>query len=232
MAADASANPAFYSLPDDGGEIVAVHDGGNGPVWGRSFLGNPLVEPPPVEGRTVCWSGWFDDDETGVRTWSDAGWSAFRAWLTGALPRARDAGGTVVVRPRATHVLSDPQRCYAILEEFDEPAMGVLLDPVGMLAPSMLGFAEDHLRRAFGAIGRHPRLAGVVLSGAWLGTGETRVKPTSLLMDRADGGRVNARDVVSLYAELTPPGTPVFLVGPGASVQAARVVELLGEVNC
>ena len=148
-------------------------------------------------------------------------------WLAEAVPRARDAGAVLVMRPRATDILSDTQRCLAVLSEFDEPAFGLLLDPVGLLAPSMLGFVEDHLRRAFESLGRHPRLAGVVLSGAWLGTGEERVKPTSLLMDRAAGGRVNAKDVVGLYAEHVAPETSVFLVGPGASVQAGRVCELL-----
>lgn len=227
-----SAKPAFYAIPDGEGRVVAVEPGGGPSAFASWDPRNPLAGGMDLADDTMVWSGWVEDDEaSGVRTWSNEGWEAMLAWLGDALPRAREAGRTIHIRPRATHVVSDPQRCVALLEKFDDPALRLVLDPIGMLTPSMLGFVQDHLRRAFEALGAHPRLSGVVLAGAWLGTGEERVKPTSILMDRPDGGQVNARDLLSVYAEHVGVGVPVLLVGPGPDVQAARIRELLAEAR-
>jgi hypothetical protein len=135
---------------------------GSGAAWGVSLdrsvleMEGALTEATPP--RVVVRSGFIPDEdrpgEPDPRTWGPAGWSALdrglRACLTSPGPR-------LLIRPAATDVVSDAPSCLRYLQRRGEwggdgtgdavARLGLLLDPVAMLAPSMHASAEDHVAR-------------------------------------------------------------------------------------
>ncbi len=192
------------------------------PGFGTVTTVNPLAEgwePPatPEGGRLVLYSGWLGEQAgpglwtSSFRTWGPTGRDAFDR-LTA---RLSEAESMFCFRPHARHVLADPQTCLSFLRahESDGPdsrgswGFGVLLDPVAMLTPDMLDQAEDHLRRAFGALADRADVPALLLTNAEL------VETTDSKELRAcplDAGVLNAEMIRTLAAEFWPADKPVF----------------------
>lgn len=104
-------------------------------------------------------------------TWGQAGHQAMERWLERLRSEflRRDAsensGGPtrVMIRPNHADVLSDPQRCLAFARQ-EQHGLLLALDPVGLLAPTMLDQAEDHLSRALQVAEHAPLLGAIILS--------------------------------------------------------------------
>jgi hypothetical protein len=153
-------------------------------VFGSVVGGNPLDGDGGVfgalrgGGRVVAWSGWLDggDEQAGL-TWGPGGWSAFEAMCDGVAPVLAQGGGTLCLRPRHSHVLSDPQSCLTFLRRRGAEGFEVLLDPAGFLAASMVARVEEHFERAAEALGSQEGVAGVVLTNVEAEGGELRASP-------------------------------------------------------
>ena len=116
--------------------------------------GNPLAEdwiaPLDVPGANlVAWSGTladglFDDEP---RTWMQAGHNALQAFCEEVAPRLDTLERTLLFRPHARHVLSDPQGALNFLRAHEDDPFGLAVSPGDLLLPSMLEHLEDHLER-------------------------------------------------------------------------------------
>lgn len=152
------------------------------PGLGRLTTANPagdLEAPAPGE-RLIAWAGWLDDEkadpalgrfEPDFKVWTAEGWNALRVGLAQVAPSLEAAGATLCLRPHAGCVLSDPQSCLNFLRDDQPPGVELLLDPVAMLTPDMLEHAEDHLARAFEAVGDQRLVVGCVLAAPRLDEG-------------------------------------------------------------
>lgn len=108
------------------------------------------------------------------QTWGPAGAAMLEALATGW--RTSVANGTrVMVRPHHADVLSDIQRCLAFARA-ERSGLLLAMDPVAILAPSMLDRAEEHLRRSVDATRECPGLGAVVLTNARMDK-ETHASP-------------------------------------------------------
>jgi hypothetical protein len=131
-----------------------------------------LTDLTPAK-RLVLPSGWFGGPDRCVdgvyprdlRAWTAPGADALAALADTLAEWAGPRGWTVCFRPHARHVLSDPQRVLSFLRGRESGPFEILLDPAAMLTASMLGAAGDHLRRAADALGGHPRVCAVAVSG-------------------------------------------------------------------
>ncbi|HZW08432.1 MAG TPA: hypothetical protein VFF69_00875 [Phycisphaerales bacterium] len=129
---------------------------------------NPLRdEPTSAAGLggdiVVSWSGWDPADEVGLATWGPRGWSALRHWCDRQAPLLAGGGRELWLRTHAGHVLSDAQRCLTFLGGAGGQPVRLLLDPVSMLAPSMLADAREHLERIMGALAGHEGVRAILL---------------------------------------------------------------------
>lgn len=137
--------PGLRRIRDAEGRIVATLAGGN-------VLADDWTPPEPgeVEGDLVVWSGTLAPDllTSHPYTWMSPGREALAERLVGLMSLVRDAGGRVLLRPHARHVLSDPPSIRAFMKELGDVPVSILLEPAAMFEPSMLGpEAEDHLER-------------------------------------------------------------------------------------
>jgi hypothetical protein len=80
------------------------------------------------------------------------------------LPQLQERGIQLWLRPHARHVLADPQSCMSFLSRRTMQPIRLLLEPAAFLTHEMLAHAEDHLARAFEALGSHPGVAAVLLA--------------------------------------------------------------------
>lgn len=150
------------SLTPDGG----VQDATGAP-WAITLAGTLLggletIPAPAKAPRLIVRPGFIPDEdapaEPDPRTWSLKGWDALDAALQDLLGRT---GARVLLRPAATDVISDAPSCLRFLERrarfgTDGPArLGLFVDPVGMLAPSMLPTAPEHLERIVAHLAGH-----------------------------------------------------------------------------
>jgi hypothetical protein len=181
------------NLAMDGSGVVRTNDGD---VWGMSWEGTLLgraVHGPGQDSaasRVILRAGFIEDEDTpgtpDPRTWGPRGWDALEAAVTAALS---GTGARILVRPAATDVVSDTPSCLRFLERRASleggDRLGLLLDPVGMLAPSMMADAGDHLERIAAMVGGHEGVDAVLVRGC---------------------GAVSASDVERLV-ELAAPGS-------------------------
>lgn len=154
---------------------------------GTPFAGvieaNPLERPPPVPaeapgGRIVTASGWLGGgDGADFRTWSRPGWDALHAMCDAVTPELARAGLTLLLTPRAGHVLGDVQSARTWLGERAGEPVGLLLDPAALLTDAMVADAADHLERAYDALGGEPGVAGVRLTNVAFDGGVARATP-------------------------------------------------------
>lgn len=104
-------------------------------------------------------------------TWGIAGNEAMERWferLRSEFVLRDGPGGSggptrVMIRPNHADVLSDPQRCLAFARK-EQRGLLLALDPVGLLARSMIDQAEDHLSRVRLVAEHSPMLGAIILS--------------------------------------------------------------------
>lgn len=157
--------------------LLPTSNSGDVPGFGRFTADNPaeLIRAADTSERLVAWAGWLDDAKADpargrfdpdFNAWSPAGWQALRDGIASAGDSLRTHDATLCLRPHAGCVLSDPQGCLNFFRDTPPERVELLLDPVAMLTPAMMDKVEDHLTRAFEALGDQPAVAGCVLAAA------------------------------------------------------------------
>jgi hypothetical protein len=184
------------------------------------------MPPGAPGGRIILWSGWMGGDDArpgegrfppDFRTWSAPGRKRFNDFCDAASAELHARSLTLLFRPHARHVLSDPQACTSFLNARREQPFGLILDPAGFLTGTMIPRAEDHLTRAFEALAHHPATAAVAL---------TNLEPVPGEPDPISGHELRARSLAAgllpplLLAQLAakhwPAGRPLLLLDPAA----------------
>lgn len=193
-----------------------------------SFVdGNPLADDwlldLEVPGDVIItWSGTlastlFGDDP---RTWMRAGHDAFRAYCDSAAPTLVAQERRIAFRAHARHVLSDVQGCLNFLRMREGQPFDLAFAPADLLTPDMLPNAEDHLTRAFEALGSRAKV--VLLHDALPSDGDDGELP---ILPVPLGRGVLPGDVLRrLVAEFVPASTPILLLpeGPAAQIEWLR----------
>ena len=201
------------------------------PPWAVVMDGNPLVQLPampagPAGARVALRSGWLGDEDPAeggapdARMWTSAAWGALDAMCDRLRAAAAERGLIPCLWPRAGHVLSDPQGCLTFLrrrEASGRSDMELLLEPCAMLTASMLANAEDHLSRAFEALGGHPSVTAVMLSN--LRAPERGDGP--LLPAPLHRGAIDAAVIARLAAAHVPVTVPTVFAGDEIEGQIA-----------
>jgi len=194
----------------------------------------PIPEPPPVPTLAV-WSGWLDledadteddPDDRGLlasmRAWSGQAWTSLEASLSDLADQASRLGVRLAVRPRASHVVSDAQRCVRLLERHQNQPIDLLLEPTMLLTPAMLSESEDHLIRIFDALAGHDRTIGLVLTNVRRTDRETTVPGSSspsssgpssgLVPSPLNSGELDGRRLCELAAPYVSRDRPLLLL--------------------
>lgn len=204
--------------------------GQDGQRVGKLDAGNPLDERPAigkspddsVDGLLIVRSGRLEQPH---RTWGPAGASAFEAWcerLRAMATMDRDgACPRVLVRPHHMDVLSDIQRCLSFARA-ETGGLGLAFDPVGLLAPSMIGKAEDHLRRFADAIRGCPAIGAIMLSDGDLDeNGSIEATPTH-------GGEIEVGLLREFATIAAAGGIPLILWGKLEEQQPDLILSWIG----
>jgi hypothetical protein len=169
----------------------------------------------------IAWSGHPDADT------ADPFARTPEAWLPGALPallarlealehRLTALRIRLLIRPHARHVVSDAPRCAAILRapwRSTCPHIGIALDPVAMLEPSMFPTATDHIRRTLESLADRASL--VILTGFLPpepGEPDAPIRPAPI----GASGRFGA-DLAQLAQSLIPADCPIALLPADAA---------------
>lgn len=215
---DAAALARMLALESPCCAQIAMSTAGAPSAWGAFLDANPLggawiADTELPARRIVSHSGTLADTPFGddPRTWMKPGHERLKAFCDDVEPALRAHGRTLCFRPHHRHVLGDVHASVKLLRDRAGGPFEVLLSPGDLLAPSMLGQAEDHLARMFAHLG--PIAAGVLLFD--VATTEESAE-TGLLQHRRLGeGLLPMPLVASLLAEHVPAETPLILL-PGA----------------
>ncbi len=215
---DAAALARMLALESPCCAQIAMSTAGAPSAWGAFLDANPLggawmADTELPARRIVSHSGTLADTPFGddPRTWMKPGHERLKAFCDDVEPALRAHGRTLCFRPHHRHVLGDVHASVKLLRDRAGGPFEVLLSPGDLLAPSMLGQAEDHLARMFAHLG--PIAAGVLLFDVAT-TAESA--ETGLLQHRRLGeGLLPMPLVASLLAEHVPAETPLILL-PGA----------------
>ncbi|MEO1130636.1 MAG: TIM barrel protein [Planctomycetota bacterium] len=185
--------------------------------------GNPLLDADwqlPPSSLVVAWSGSVSEASLFQRdphTWMSAGREAFDDFLRRIAPELTAREQRLLLRPHARHVLCDPQRCLSFLRELDEDApFGIALDAGAMLEDEMLSKVEDHLERAFEALGR--RVHVVVATDVARSSGDDPLRPVPI-----GQGVLPVSLMGSLIRAHVPPTTPIVLLPEDPDQQVAAL---------
>jgi len=195
----------------------------------------------PTRNTVVLWSGWVErgsldaaasegpssDAQAIMGAWSPACWDRFNTFcdaLADALVQSEaavwQAGPTIWMRPHASHVLCDAQRCLTFLNARPSSPFGLLLDPVALLVPSMLASYEDHLGRIFQTLGHHPATGALMLTNASHDPSADRLMAVAL----NDPDAVLALPILGcLVEEHWPADKPVILIAPDHASLAGQL---------
>lgn len=154
------------------------------------------------------------------QTWGPAGAAMFesrcREW------RERVASGErILVRPHHADVLSDVQRCLTFARS-ERGGLLLAIDPAGLLAPSMIDRAEDHMVRFVGATRDCPALGAIVLTSVEVESTADGPVTRSVTIDRGMLPARLMRDTARLLAEIAlARRVPLILMSDRASEQEA-----------
>ena len=193
--------------------------------------GNLLGSKPPAlparipAGRLIAWSGTMAEDDMfrrDVRTWMPGGLEAFRAMCARVRPALEATGAQLLFRPHARHVLCDPQRCLTLVREWRDASapFALALESTAMLEETMLAQAEDHLERAFAALGPLAEvviLANVAPSDA--PPGDDEEDAPALLQVPLHSGAIDPTLILDAWRRHTPPSTPLILSDSEIEIQ-------------
>jgi hypothetical protein len=154
------------------------------------------------------------------RTWSREGWEAMSGSLDAMLPAIITARAELWLRPHARHILADPQGCISFLRAREHQPVRLLLDPAAFLTGSMLASAEDHLARAFDALGSHPSVRAVVLANVQRTDPDDQDALGPAPLHR---GLLDAALILRPWRAACPPHLPVALLDEDFEAQAAML---------
>lgn len=149
----------LIARPDRGSLVLTPRENSAVGAWGvfvdAGLVGAAVDLSSHLAGRAGVWSGSLAEQPLArdVRTWGPEGMAALNEACDAGVARAAAAGGRLLVRPHARHVLSDVQRCLTFMLKRQGQPLGLLLDPAALLDSTMLGRAADHLRRAIETLG-------------------------------------------------------------------------------
>lgn len=187
------------------------------PPWATGTTANPLRQPLTVRvPRLLAWSGWLSDEADvqrarfplDFRVWTAAGWSALGAACDALVSILAERNATLLLRPHARQVLSDPQACVTFLRAREGQPIRLLLDAASMLTPAMLPTAEDHLHRIFSAVAPHPGVAAILLSNVRAAQDSTdELHPAPL-----HRGLLSPSLILNAYRSYAVPETPLLLL--------------------
>jgi hypothetical protein len=140
----------------------------------------------------VVRSGWLPDDEENIaRRWSAQVRSSLDERLAHLLQRAKAAGVSVWLSPRASDLISDLPSTLSALRTHE--GLGLFLDPGALLTESMKARAAEHVARMIEALVAHDRCAAVAL-----GSGV----PAALRGDLERAAAVAGKPIVPLEGDL------------------------------
>lgn len=174
---------------------------------------DPPISPEPGSPPLAIWSGWVAQDQDprrpSIHTWTGRGWDELMGLCDRLEPVLQARAQSLLFRPSASHVLSDPRSCLTFFNK--RPSrFGLLLDPIAMLTVSMLPDAGDHLDRILDTLLDRPETRAVVVSDA-SAEGE-QISPAPL------GGGVLAPGVLDrMLSRVLESGRPVVLLGDAPS---------------
>lgn len=193
--------------PLAGPSLIAMYNAGD--VGGMAMM--------PASGVAV---GLFtemspDDESAPSMPWGAAAWDWLNVKVT-AVERAWGAHpGARWVWPRVGEVLSDVPSLRRFLKDREGAAASsgwrFVLDPVAMLAPSMLGNADEHVMRVLETLGSHEQCGAVVLSDVsmdQIGDAPARTPIGS--------GELSRRGLLDWWRKACPSTLPVILGCEGA----------------
>lgn len=131
--------------------------------------------------------------------------------------RLAELGTRLCVRPGAGEVVSDIPSCLTLLRSPVAARVGLVVEPAGLLTPSMVERADDHLERIYSALGEHPGVDAVVLSSP-----DARARPVGL---HHGEGLVDGRRVIELAARFCGPGVDWMILDdePAGQVELLRM---------
>ena len=117
--------------------------------------------------------------------------------------------------------MSDIQRCLAFSRS-ERGGLLLAMDPVGLLAPSMLPGAEDHLRRIVEATHACPSLGAIVLTNAEMVSSDEEERTRPVAIDRGMVPERLMREMsISLAAVAESRELPLILTRERAGRQTA-----------
>ncbi|TVQ75009.1 MAG: hypothetical protein EA380_11695 [Phycisphaeraceae bacterium] len=211
-----------------------VKDVRTGESWGvdsgGAIMPEGAVHDEPT-GPLIAWSGGFDAEDPFARdprVWSPNALDAL-ADRCRAITRSWAADHALLLRPHARHILGDLNRCTRFVREVCESGpepgrIGLALDPVGLLEPSMLRAAPDHLERIFGLLASRCRV--LILTDLREPEGEiTEDDPEFVALSPCpvDAGVLDASLLADLIRRHLPLETPIYLPFPDTAAQVAAL---------
>lgn len=195
----------------------------------RVWDGNPLSGDPEPAWDAADWivsPGWLPaedgepvspaDDRVSFRTFAAAGREAFDS----ACARLGASQRLVIFRPTASSVLSDIPSIRAVSKSWPAGSQfRLLLDPVALLTPSMVGAADEHLRRMAEDLVSLDRVWAVRITDAAVVEG--RVEPRAV-----GAGDLPGEALAGVAAAARAAGAPIVVLGSGSIDEQVRALGL------
>lgn len=207
--------------PRAGKSLLAMYDAGDAGVGVGA--GESATLPDSGVGVGLTTTIRPEDQDAPAMAWGSAAWD----WLNARVAAAEEAWGQHPgprwVWPRvgamdAPEVLSDVPSLRRFLKDREGAGDGhiwrFVLDPVGMLADSMMANAEEHVKRVLEMLGSHEACGAVVLCDVAV---DARSEQTFRVPIGA--GELSRRGLLDWWRRNCPAETPVIL-GSDASLAA------------
>ncbi len=135
--------------------------------WGMltelSVTDDPKDWPANIPGdRLVVRCAGINSEPSPMR-WMPSGWQAFDYSVSRAVEAADRRGVELLIRPAHDGMLSDAVACASWARKMESSSVGLMLDPLGWLSPSMMGDAADHLARIAELMIECTKISGVLM---------------------------------------------------------------------
>lgn len=216
------------------GSAHIIETAHNAEAWGVDSGGAIMPEGIEIDdpiGPVVAWSGGFDAKDPFARdprVWSPKALDAL-AERCREITRSWPNDRALLLRPHARHILGDLNRCTRFVREVCESGpqpgrIGLVLDPVALLEPSMLPSAVDHLERIFGLLASRCRL--LILTGLHAPEGEPSEddpEGAPLTPCPLHEGVLGTSLLAGLIRRHLPLETPIYLPFPDTEAQLAAL---------
>ena len=169
--------------------------------------------------RIVCWSGTLAPElfDAHPMTWLRPGREAFATFCDDISEQLEKSGKRLCFHPHCRHVLSDPASCVTFCNQREGEPFEIALAPANLFEPVMLEDIEDHLTRAFEALGSCCSM--VMLSDVEVS--EENSGEESCCAVPLGQGSMPRDHVRKLMEECLPPDVPIVLMPQDMSAQLA-----------